>query len=129
MADHSNLSDQRKSYERDALEEGDAATPRFEERVCLRRGRPRLSRSRRLLSADRDFRAWQQHALAGEVVRYPAADGRCMTILPVAGARDVVGLLVLGLERMGLGPGRMPETSPIAAGICRSGSLSARVSW
>jgi len=81
------------------LEDGAGAEPRLEERVRLGRGGARAARSRALVSADRDFCAWQQYALRGEVVRYPAAKGRCMTILPVTGARNVVGLLVLETQR------------------------------
>lgn len=77
--------------------EGDGAAPRLEERVRVSRdGAPP---SGVLTERSHDFSAWQQHALRGEVVRRDAADGRSMTILPVAGAQNVVGLLVLETAR------------------------------
>ena len=76
---------------------GDGAAPRLEERVRVSRdGAPP---SGVLTERNHDFSVWQEHALRGEVVRHDAADGRCMTILPVAGAQNVVGLLVLETAR------------------------------
>jgi len=76
---------------------GDGAAPRLEERVRVSRDGARPAAQ--LTDQGQDFSAWQQHALRGEVVRRDAADGRCMTILPVAGAQNVVGLLVLETAR------------------------------
>jgi diguanylate cyclase (GGDEF)-like protein len=79
------------------LVDDDGAAPRLEERVRVSRdgARPAMN----LTERRHDFSAWQEHALRGEVVRHDAADGRCMTILPVAGAQNVVGLLVLETVR------------------------------
>jgi diguanylate cyclase (GGDEF)-like protein len=75
----------------------DGEAPRLEERVRVSRDGARPSAD--LTARSQDFSAWQEHALRGEVVRQDAADGRCMTILPVAGAQNVVGLLVLETAR------------------------------
>ena len=42
-----------------------------------------------------DFPAWQKCALQNEVVRCSASGGRRVTIFPVSGTREAVGLLVL----------------------------------
>jgi diguanylate cyclase (GGDEF)-like protein len=79
------------------LVDGDGEAPRLEERVRVSRdGAPAANP---LADRSPDFSAWQEHALRGEVVCRDAADGRCMTILPVAGAQNVVGLLVLETAR------------------------------
>jgi diguanylate cyclase (GGDEF)-like protein len=76
---------------------GDGAAPRLEERVRV--SRDGVPPSGVLTERSEDFCAWQEHALRGEVVRRDAPDGRCTTILPVAGAQNVVGLLVLETAR------------------------------
>ncbi|MBV8806899.1 MAG: GGDEF domain-containing protein [Sinobacteraceae bacterium] len=42
-----------------------------------------------------DFPAWQQCALRNEIVQCSASGGRLMTVFPVSGTREAVGLLVL----------------------------------
>ena len=79
------------------LVDGGGAAPRLEERVRVSRGGARAASG--LAQAGQDFSAWQQHALRGEVVSCKGPEGRRMTILPVAGAQNVVGLLVLETER------------------------------
>jgi len=79
------------------LVDGGGAAPRLEERVRVTRDGA-LSAGP-FASTDQDFGAWQERALRGEVVRRDAADGRHMTILPVAGAQNVVGLLLLETAR------------------------------
>jgi diguanylate cyclase (GGDEF)-like protein len=76
---------------------GDGAPPRLEERVRV--SRDGAAPSAVLTERSQDFSVWQEHALRGEVVRHDAANGRCTTILPVAGAQNVVGLLVLETAR------------------------------
>ncbi|HEV2285404.1 MAG TPA: GGDEF domain-containing protein [Steroidobacteraceae bacterium] len=79
------------------LVDGDGAAPRLEERVRVTRdGAPAAAA---LANSHQDFAAWQERALRGEVVRRGAADGRHLTILPVAGAQNVVGLLQLETAR------------------------------
>jgi diguanylate cyclase (GGDEF)-like protein len=43
----------------------------------------------------KDFPAWQQCALRNEIVQCSASGGRLMTVFPVNGTREAVGLLVL----------------------------------
>ena len=77
MADHSNLSDQRKSYERDALEEGDAAFDPL-----------------------RQFQAWMDEAFAAQVPEPNAmtlatvgADGRPSTRIVLIKGFDARGIV------------------------------------
>ena len=80
------------------LVDGDgAASPRLEERVRLSRDGAQPAGG--LAGNGQDFSVWQQHALRGEVVSCKAPAGRRMTILPVAGEQNVVGLLVLETQR------------------------------
>ena len=74
-------------------EEGQA--PRLEERV---RVDGRGGQAAGLADMAHDFTAWQRHAQRGEVVRCGAAD-RPMTVFPLAGAHNVIGLLVLETAR------------------------------
>jgi diguanylate cyclase (GGDEF)-like protein len=66
--------------------------PRLEERVRVGSA---ARATHGLNGLGSDFKTWQQHALRGEVVRCGAADGGPITVFPVAGADNVIGLLVL----------------------------------
>jgi diguanylate cyclase (GGDEF)-like protein len=74
------------------LVDEDGQPPRLEERVRVSNG---AGHTTGLPDAARDFTAWQQHALHGEVVRCGAGGGRAMTVFPLAGANNVIGLLAL----------------------------------
>jgi len=47
------------------------------------------------LPALADYPAWQECALRGELVQSSGGDGRPITLVPIRGERDVVGLLVI----------------------------------
>jgi len=76
MADHSNLSDQRKSYERDALEEGDASPDPL-----------------------RQFQAWMDEAFAAKV---PEPNAMTLATVGVDGRPSTRIVLIKGFDARGI---------------------------
>ena len=76
MADHSNLSDQRKSYERDALEEGDASPDPL-----------------------RQFQAWMDEAFAAKV---PEPNAMTLATVGIDGRPSTRIVLIKGFDARGI---------------------------